>query len=653
QMKKRIGVYICHCGGNISDYVDTTAVKEAVETEEGVHLAKETMFACADSTQKEIVQDIHEQKLDGLVIASCSPKLHLYTFRNVAERGGLNPYNYVQTDIREQCSWSHNNKPVQATIKAIRLVRAAIERVKHSEALSPYEITAKNAVLVIGAGVSGMRAAINLADMGSEVFLIEKNFFVGGHTTQMDKLFSTDETGKELVKNLYYKVKNRPRIQLFTGAELKKIQGTIGNFNASVSIKPRYVKAGSDSEILIKATEEYEEQKVPDAFNFNLTNRKALYLDYDGAHPNIPVIDKAHFNPSEKFLKKYGAFLDLNQKEETLNLNIGAIMATTGFDPYEPKKGEYGYGESDKVITLQQLKRLIELNDKKLIYHGQTIKNIAYIYCVGSRQKDGPNKYCSRYCCTGAIHSSLQLRKKFDNINTYHLYRDIRTYGKQELLYEESSLNGDIYCKFAVDDPPVVEINNNQPRITYHDLLFDNEAFEIEPDLLVLVTGMIPRSDSHQVTNVLKIPAGSDHFFNEVHPKLRPVETTIDGIYIAGTCQGPKNITESMNSALSATAKANALVNSGKISMEPMVITINPHTCEWCEKCLNACPYNAISQSETDEGKIIATVNPAVCKGCGACAPVCPKDAIDIVGYTNDQIYSSINGLIQEVNYEP
>ncbi len=647
-MKEKIGVYICHCGGNISDYVDVKKVREIVEKEQGVLFAKDVMFACADSTQKEMVDDIKEKNLDAIVVASCSPKLHLLTFRGVAERAELNPYNYVQCNIREQCSWAHTDKPKEATEKAIRLVRSAIGRVRYSEALEQTEISALNAVLIIGAGVAGMRAAIDLADMKTDVYLIEKNHFVGGRVAQMGDLFVTNEKGEEIIENLYKEVKKRENIKLFTGTQLKSISGSVGEFEAKVKIEPRYIKRDCDKDKLDQIIDDCPSEQISDDFNFGLTNRKAIYKNYENSYPELPAIDKNSFKPDEKFLEKYKNCIDLEQKTEELNLRIGSVIVSTGFDPYEPKEGEYGYNKVDNVITLHKLKRLIELNNGELIYNDKKIKNIVFIYCVGSRQVDGENKYCSRYCCTSTMHTSLILKKKYKNIESYHLYRDIRTYGKQELLYDEASRNGDIFCKFDPEEAPVVESKNGSPLVKFKDLLTDNEEFEIQPDLVVLVTGMVPRKDNNTISNILKIPIGNDKFFNEVHPKLKPVETVIDGTYISGTCQGPKNISESINSALSAAVKANAKLSSGKIKLEPIIIRIDQEACKWCGKCEEICPYNCITKTKSESGKEIATVNKATCKGCGMCTPVCPEDAIDLIGYTNNEIEEMIDGLIKD-----
>jgi heterodisulfide reductase subunit A2 len=647
-MKERIGVYICHCGGNISDYVDTDIVREAVKDLESVHIAKDVMFACADSTQKEIVEDIKQQQLDGIVIASCSPKLHLFTFRNVAIRAGINPYNYVQANIREQCSWTHTDKPKEATEKAIHIIKGAIQRVKHSQALEGFEIPAHNTVLVVGAGVAGMRAAITLSKMGSKVVLIEKSHFVGGNTALMGELFTTDEKGEEIVKALYLQIKQRDNITLFTGAELIETNGSVGNFTVKINIKPRFIKPNADYSKLMSVVQSMKGETYMDERNFGLTNRKAVYMPND-AVPQKPVVFKPEIQSDFENLKLLDEWIDLNQNEETVTLNTGAILVSTGFDIYEPKIGEYGFKESPQVITLQQLKRLIELNQKeKLTYLNKEIKNIVFIYCVGSRQiEDGENRYCSRYCCTSAIHTSLLLKKKYKNIHNYHLYRDIRTYGKQELLYDESSLKGDIYCKYDAENPPIVSIKNNELCINFRDLLYDNEEFEIQPDLVVLVTGMIPKMDSHDISSILKIPIGKDKFYNEIHPKLKPVETVIDGVFIAGACQGPKNVTESMISALAAASKANSLIHNEKIKLEPTIITVNHELCSWCGKCDEICPYGAFSKLTLDNNKVVASVNKSVCKGCGICAPVCPENAIDIVGYTDNQIESMIEGLIK------
>ncbi len=567
-MKKKIGVYVCHCGGNISDYVDIEKVKEAVKEEADVYLVKNTLFACSDSSQKEIEHDIQESELDAIVVASCSPKLHVPTFRGVAQRAGLNPYNYVQANIREQSSWAHSDNPVGATEKAIQLVKAAIAKARESEALTPVKIPAVNVAAVIGGGIGGLRSAISLAEMGTEVYLIEKESKIGGHIAQWDKLFTSNDKGSDIINSLYSQILKHTNIKIFTNAEVIEKTGSIGNFNIKVKI------------------------------------------------------DK-----------------------EILPLHVGAVIVNTGFESYQPLQSEYGYNVLENVITLPDFKNLIEKSDKELIHNGKIIKKVAYIYCVGSRQDDeGENKYCSRYCCTAAIHVAIEAKQKYRNIINFHYNRGIRTYGKQELLYEESCKNGDIYIQFNLENKPQIEVVKGKTLIKVKDILTAGKEITAEVDLIVLVTGMISRKDDTLI-NTLKIPVGRDNFYNEIHMKLRPVETVIDGVFIAGTCQSPKNILETLNSSQAAAAKANSVLTKGEMTLEPTLAQINPASCILCENCRNACPFDAI-MTVNYEDRQVAKVNVSNCKGCGMCTPVCPTDAIDLAGFTNPQIEGMIDALV-------
>ena len=571
QKKERIGVYICHCGGNISDYVDVSQIKDLVKKEEGVVVSKNVMFACADSNQKEMVKDLEEKNLDAIVVASCSPKLHLHTFRNVALRGGINPYNYTQVNIREQCSWAHSDTPSEASLKAAGLIKAGIRKVTFSEALENIEVSSTKAVVVIGAGVSGMRASIDLAKMGNQVYLIEKENSTGGNVAKWKDLFITGQYGTTVIETLLRQIRELTNITLFTNADIEKVSGSLGNFHVNV-------KVGN----------------------------------------------------------------------EVLNLKAGAILVSTGYDSYIPLDGEFGYGLNSSVITLPDFRKLLDKSKDTLFINNRKVKSISFIYCVGMRQIKGENKYCSRVCCTTAIHSSLLVHRKFNDIQVYHLYRDIRTYGKQEILYEQSSKNGDIFLKYDEKAPPVVENTGNNLLIKVKDELTRRQEMEVETDLVVLVTGMVPRSDSKKIAEILKIPVGNDKFFNEIHPKLRPVETVINGVFLGGSCQGPKNISESVQSALSAAVKINALTKNPTIMLEPIIARVDFEVCAWCGKCAEVCEYDAIQPIEISV-KSVASVNEATCKGCGMCAPVCPVDAIDIAQYSNSEIEGMINGFIEKI----
>ncbi len=571
---RKIGVYICYCGGNISDYVDVEKIRDAISNDQGVVVAKTSMFACSDASQQEMIEDIRINNLDGLVIASCSPKLHLYTFRAMAERAGLNPYQYVQVNLREQNSWVHQHEKDLATEKGIRLVRAGIAKCTLTRPLVNLRIETTPKVLVIGAGVAGLRAALSLADMGFAVFVIEKESEVGGWTAKFGRMFSANHKGGDLIGTLVDEAKQRDNITIFTNAELAEKAGNIGNFSVVVQIKDK----------------------------------------------------------------------------EVISLNVGSIIVATGFESYKPAEGEFGYGQ-ERVVTFPEFKQLIDNSNGSLGFQEREVKDIAYIYCVGSRQSpemENPNLYCSRYCCTATVHTSLCVAEKNQDIHQYHLYRDMRTYGRYELLYTESLNRGAIFIKYADDDRPEVKSIDNKVCIRVRDQLTGGEEFDIEVDLLVLVTGMVPRLNK-QLNNVLKLPIGKDGFFNEIHPKLRPVETVINGVFIAGASQGPKTLAESVASSMAAVAKSAALLMKGYVDLEPLIARINPELCVWCDECTRACPYDAVEKISIGS-KEVARVVPASCKGEGACVPVCPQNAIDIEGYTDLQITSMIDSLIKEVN---
>ncbi|MFA6360753.1 MAG: CoB--CoM heterodisulfide reductase iron-sulfur subunit A family protein [Dysgonamonadaceae bacterium] len=573
-MKERIGVYICHCGGNISDYVDVEKVRQAVQDDEGVVLAKTTVFACSDSNQTDMVNDIKEHNLDGVIVSSCSPKLHLTTFRDVTERGELNKYTYVHANIREQVSWAHSDDKIGATEKAIHVVKAAIAKSRYAKPLYPNQFEAEKTIAVIGAGIAGLKAAISLSDKNSNVVLIEKENRVGGHTATWGSLFMTDERGSELIDRIYSDLSQRENVFILTGSEVISSKGSIGNFTLKIRKKPQIT--------------------------------------------GDPV--------------------------ETMEINVGSIVVATGFEHYSPEEGEFAFAQNEAVITLPNFKQLVdESSGKVLEYNGKKIKNIAYVYCVGSRQTEGENKYCSRYCCTSVIHTAIETKKKFKGIQNIHLNRGIRTYGKQELLYAESLQMGDLYLQFNDDTPPEIRNEGKKTVVTVKDILSAGRELEMEVDLVVLVTGMVPRKDQ-SIGKMLKLPKGRDKFYNEVHMKLRPVETVIDGITIAGTCQGPKNISESVNSALSAATKSFSYVSKGTLETEPIVAEVDHEVCSWCGKCAEACPFDAIEKQEVN-GKEVAVINTSVCKGCGMCTPVCPVDAIDLIGYTSEEMKSMIEVL--------
>jgi heterodisulfide reductase subunit A len=582
--ERRIGVYVCHCGGNISDYVNVDDVIKEVESEPGVVVARTAMFTCSDATQQEIIKDIQEQKLDGIVVASCSPKLHTFTFREVAKRAGLNPYQYTQVNLREQCSWAHTDDKAGATDKGIRLVRGGIARTRLTVPLEPMVVETVPKAVVIGGGITGLRAALGLAEIGLSVFLVEREEELGGWVGGFVDMYPQGKNGRDLIDKLVEKVSQHPNVTIFKKAEVVSKNGSFGNY-------------------------------------------------------------------------KVGIAVDAGGRSEIIEVDAGSLIVATGFQSYIPAEGELGYG-LEGVLTLPEFKNLVEQTNGPLIYNGKPVRSIAYIYCVGSRQPEG-NKYCSRYCCTAAVHASLAASAKggdsggaqagASQLRQYHLYRDMRSYGKYELLYNESRKQGSVYLRFPDDEPPVVEKNPTGEglTVTTRDLLTGGVELTIPADLVVLVTGMVPRENGDLI-KTLKLPVGNDGFFNEIHPKLRPVETVVDGVFICGTCQSPKNSAESVASGLAAVTQSAAILKRGYAELDPLVAVVDTDACTWCGECLAACPYDAPQETEQD-GRAVAIIDQAACKGCGGCVPVCPKDAIDLQGYTDAQVKAMIDAFMQEL----
>jgi heterodisulfide reductase subunit A len=568
--RPRVGVYICHCGGNISDYVDVKKVAEEIGKEENVVVAREVMFACSDSSQNEMVQDVKSHKLDRLIVASCSPRLHEVTFRNVAQRAGLNPYTYYHANIREQSSWAHTDDKEGATRKALRQVRSALAYSRLSEPLEGIKAHSTPAVLVIGGGVTGLKATIDLANAGIAVHLLEKGSSLGGRVSQLSKLYPSGESGLEIVNRLVHEVQSNDKVAVYTNAELVSLGGYVGNFEATINTK-----------------------------NCN-----------DG-------------------------------QSESVRVKVASIIVATGFDPYEPRIGEFGYGLYKNVVTLQQLHEAIE---KEGLAH---VHDIAFIYCVGSRQtpsteNQNVNTYCSRYCCNAAMNVSLSLLRKLNGLHLYHLHRDIRTYGLNEIMYEQASRDGTVFLKYPDETPPTVSESNGKLLVKLRDLLTPiDDELELPVDLVVLVTGMIPRQDNEKLHGILKIPKGKDHFLLEIHPKLKPVETAIAGVYIAGTTQAPRDIRESIASAEAAASKAANIALKKELVLEPFVAQVNSEKCSLSKKCIQECRYDAI-EIRDKSGIQKAWVNPARCTGCGACVAVCPTGAIELNGLANDQIKAMI-----------
>jgi len=587
----RIGVYVCHCGGNISDVVDVEKVASAIGKLPGVVVSKTHMFMCSDPGQNLIVEDIKEHKLNRIVVASCTPSLHEVTFRTAAVRGGLNPYLYEHANIREQVSWCSKSDPEGATDKATRLVAAAVAKARLLEPLEPFRVEAKQHVLVIGGGVAGMRSALAAARRGFAVSLVEKADRLGGRVPELTRLYPVEGEGKALVDRLAGEINAEKNITVYTLTQVESISGAAGDFTVK--------------------------------------------------------------------LRSSGT----NGREE-IELHVGAVIVATGFDHYEPKKGEYGWGEFPEVITLPELIRILGETDGELRVNGRVVRNVALIHCVGSRQVEGVdepgpngklNEYCSRVCCTAALRSACELRSRFPEINVFEFYRDIRTYGRgHEDYYEKASDLEVLFFRFLPEERPVVTRAEKGPAplvVTVKDRLTFGEEVSVPADLVVLVTGMIPRA-IEELIETLKLPRSADGFLQEVHPKLRPVEVSVEGVMIAGTCQGPMDIGESSSAGLAAAAKAAALLGEGYITLDPFKARVNVEACRGTGACVEACAYQkAISLVEIEvEGGVrkCAQVNPSLCTGCGMCVPVCTNRAIEVSGWKISQFEAMVEALVGE-----
>jgi heterodisulfide reductase subunit A2 len=610
----RVGVYICHCGGNISDHVDVEKVAEAVRKIPGVQVSHTNMFMCSDPGQELIQEDIKTATINRVVVASCAPSLHETTFRGAISRADMNPYLYEHANIREQDSWVHHGDP--ATAKAITLITAAVAKARGLKPLTPIRVNATNHATVIGGGIAGLRAAVDLAKNGINVALIEKSPFLGGNASQLDKVFPTGEKASDLIKYLAAVAMKDPHIHIYSCAEVTGVEGYIGNFTVKVSRKAPADAA--TKQILAKIG----------------TAAVGSFLPFAGFYPgDIPAADK----------------------EESLT--SGVIIFATGFELYQPKQGEFGYGDNKEVITLRQLIRIMAeapSGSGTLTFKGRSVRRVAMIHCVGSRQipgiheadeNDYMNEYCSRTCCTATLQAALEIRERYPDTQVLDFYRDIRTYGhNQEDYYDQASKKNVLFFRYEPEDSPVIARTTGEfpLKITVRDKLTFNEEIEARVDLVVLATGM-NAADIGNLVEMMKLPVGSDKFLQEVHPKLRPVEMANGGILLAGTCQAPMDINEACNAAQAAAAKAASLLCKGYVELDPFVAVVDSEKCTGSGACIIECPEKAIRMGADNK----AEVNPALCTGCGMCVAVCSVNAIDVQGWTLKQYEEMVDAIVQ------
>jgi len=664
----RIGVYICHCGGNISDVVDVDKVTQAVDSLPDVVVAKNYVFMCSDPGQNLIVEDIRENKLNRVVVAACSPSLHELTFRKTLLRSGLNPFLFEPVNIREQVSWAHHSVPGEATEKAISLVAAGVAKARLIHSLELIRIRAKKHVVVIGGGVSGLRSAQALSRRGFKVTLLEREPFLGGRMAQLGRLYPTEDSARDLLQSLLSELIEDPNITIHTLAEVTGVSGYMGDFRLKVQLNPRGVTEELGSRQFETAIASCP-VSVKSEFDYGLVQRKAIYLLYHGCYPEILAIDWEACTRCGKCAEATNSKgIILYAQPEEIKLDAGAIVLATGFDNYEPRRGEFGYGEYPQVITLPQLKRILDPEGPtsgNLEYNGRPVKNLALIHCVGSRQIEGIhepgadgniNNYCSRFCCTATLQVANEICERFPEVNVFDFYQDIRTYGRgHEDYYENASKNDVLFFRYRAEEPPEVtglqDTDYPPLLIKVKDTLTWGEEIEVPVDLIVLSTGMVPRDISNLI-EMLKLPRGADRFLQEVHPKLQPVESAVRGVFLAGTCQGPMDISESCAAAGAVAAKTVALLAKGYIESDPFIAEVDLEQCEGTGKCVEACNFNnAITLAEYKKnGKKVkrAKVNTTMCKGCGMCVPECPHGAIQINGWRLDQYQAMVDAIVAE-----
>jgi len=662
----RIGVYSCYCGGNISDVIDVERLAESLKGQPGVVVSRTDMSMCSDAGQAMVEEDIRKYGLNRVVIGACKPSLHEGTFRGAVARAGLNPYLYEHVGIREQASWVHHDDPLGATEKAKRLMSAGIAKAFKLEPLEPIQLEAEQHTLVIGGGISGLQSALKIAETGLQVTLIEKSPFLGGRMSQLESVFPTGENARDLLHPVIDKVLAHPKISVHTRTELTAVKGYVGDFQIELTKTPRGVPEGL---LALDAAIEACPEVVSDEFNYGLTERKAIYKAYADCRPADAAIDWANCTRCGACQKvEGGEGINLDPTPETIELKVGAVVVATGFSPYEPRQGEYGYGESSRVITLPQLIRYAGVHGLKdgLMWEGKPVRNIGFVHCVGSRHLEGVhepqddgvlNDYCSRVCCTATLHVADLLKKNLPDINVFDIFEDIRTYGRgHEEYYIEASDRMVTFLRFHGDEPPTVvkaPAGDEHPlQIHMKDYLTWGEELEVPLDLVVLAVGMMP-NDVDDLVRLLKISKGNDRFLLEVHPKLQPVETAVPAVVLAGTAQGPMTIQESSAAAMAAAAKVSVLLGEGSVELEPFVARVDLERCTGSGACVEVCCYEDAISLETMlvDGKEVqrAVVNPANCAGCGVCVSACPNRALSVMGWTLDHYDAMVDAITADL----
>jgi heterodisulfide reductase subunit A len=665
----KIGVFVCHCGENIAATVDCEKVANTAAKFDGVEFATDYKYMCSDPGQNLIKNAIKEHHLDGVVVASCSPRMHEPTFRKACSETGLNPFMCEVANIREHCSWVHE-KGDATTQKAIDIVRGLVEKVSRDHPLESIHVPITKKALVIGGGIAGIQASLDIANAGHKVILIERDPSIGGHMSQLSETFPTLDCSQCILTPRMVEVAQHPNITLYTYAELEKLEGFIGNFKATIRLKAKSI----DEDVCTgcgTCTTKCPTKKIPSEFNQGLGNRTAIYVPFPQAVPNKPVIDKDHClhyqkgvcGLCEKVCPTHA--IHFGQDDKFITEDIGAVVLATGFNVLNTDFfPEYGYGKYKDVITGLQFERLASASgptsgEIRRPSDGKIPQKIVFIACAGSRDPAKGIPYCSKICCMyTAKHAMLYQHKVHDGESTV-FYMDIRAAGKN---YEE-------FVRRAIEEDGVNYVRGRVARVYEKDgklivkgvdTLLGAKPVEIEADMVVLATAGVANAGAEELAQKLHVSYDPYHFFAEAHPKLRPVETNTAGIYLAGACQAPKDIPDTVAAASGAAVKVAGLFSQPDLVREPIIAKVNRmpppvfSTCVGCFMCETACPYNAIEREEIKDrrsGKVIKTiakVNPGLCQGCGTCVSFCRSKSIDMQGFSNEEMFAEVQALLED-----
>jgi heterodisulfide reductase subunit A len=657
ETQERIGVYVCHCGTNIAGTVDVVQVAQWAASrlkERGVVIARDYKFMCSSLGQELIEKDIKEQKLTRVVVAACSPHLHEKTFRTACARAGLNPFLCEMVSIREQVSWVHTDKEA-ATIKAQAAISGGVERVIHNEPLDPLTVSINPATLVVGGGIAGIQAALEIADAGHRVYMVEREPSIGGHMAQFDKTFPTLDCAACILTPKMVDIGGHPNVTLMTWSQVEKVEGYVGSFSVTIRKKARYVNTELCTGCGI-CQEKCPKKVIDDVYEAGLGYRKAIYTPFPQAVPKYPVMDvdnciyfeKGTCKACEKFCPTNA--IDFNQEDEVITVEVGNIILATGYDIFDARKvTNYGYGRLANVFTSLEMERLTNAagptNGNIVMRDGKTVpKAVGIIHCVGSRDRNF-NNYCSVICCMQSLKFAHMVHER-TGATVYNFYIDMRTPFKDyDEFYQRVLEEGTLFVRgkvAEVTDAARLPGEEGKLIIQVEDTLAGKQR-RIPVDMVILSVGLEPRKDANETAKLFGISCSSNGWFIEKHPKLDPVATMTEGIYIAGCAQGAKDIPASVAQGAAAAARVLGKIEQKEIALEPIRASVIEEKCSGCRICNDLCPFNAIS---FHEDKMVSEINPALCQGCGTCVAACPAGAIYGTGFSNDQVMAQIEGLL-------